>query len=134
MAQGFTPADDHSRNEMDQKGIVVMQGTAAPATNSQWAPHWEPDPDPEPLPEPEPVGKASLERQTLAAARARNGVLTPTDVSIDAECELDKAKQLLEDLVQRGHAEIRSTRDGDLVYAFPSVLGEKQREELEPLI
>lgn len=129
MAQGFEPADDHSRNEMARMGVVAMQGPVV--TPSSYTPHWE---EPEPVPEPEPVRKANLERQTLAAARARNGVLTPTDVSIDAECSLDKAKQMLEDMVSRGHAEMRSTRSGDLVYAFPSLLDEKQRNQLEPLV
>ena len=126
MSKGFTPADDHSRNVLAQKGIAVMGGPVGPHV-SQPAPV---------IAQPAPAGpvakRGNLENQILEAARSRGGLVTPADVSMETGCNLDKAKQELDDLVNRGHVELRVRRNGNLVYAFPSLLGAEQREDLEP--
>ena len=123
LGQGYLPADDHARHEMARYGVAVMPDPSGPQP-----PQRETDP------EPAPARKVTLERQTLTSARDHGGILTPTDISIDAECDLDKAKKQLDNLVERGHAELRSTRGGDLVYAFPSLLSDAQKERLEPTL
>ena len=129
MAQGFAPADDHSRNVLAQKGIAILGGPVSQPTAEQASAPAAVQPAP-PVVTPK---RQNLEDQILGAARSRGGVLTPADVAMETECNLDKAKQQLEDLVTRGHVELRARRNGDLVYAFPSLLDAEQREALEPL-
>ena len=132
MSKGFTPADDHSRNVLAQKGIAVIGGPVLhqPAAETPAPAAVQPAP---PVPAATPK-RQNIENQILGAARSPGGVLTPADVAMETDCNLDKAKQQLEDLVTRGHVELRARRNGDLVYAFPSLLNAEQREALEPLV
>ena len=132
MSKGFTPADEHSRNVLAQKGIVI---TGGPLPANQSVPQPTPVVTPAPPAAPTPVAtprRANLESQILETARSQGGIVTPADVAIETACNLDKAKQELDDLVNRGHVEMRVRRNGTLVYAFPSLLGAEQREDLEP--
>ena len=87
-----------------------------------WKPDWETDPEPKKIKQP------NLEHRILKTAQAHNGIVTPADISIGTEYNLN-----LERLVARGHAELRATRKGDLVYVFPSLLARNLPEDLEPL-
>ncbi len=118
MTQGFVPADDHSRNMLMQKGVgVAMVAPQAPEAPA------------EPKPEPE-----TLEKRILILAQENGGVLTVSGVSVDAGCSLTEAKAELEALVEAGHVELRSGRNGGLVYVVPELLTDKQSESVEPLL
>lgn len=132
MSKGFTPADDHSRNVLAQKGIAVIGGTVADQPSAE-KPRLSTAVQPAPAASASTSKRQDLEDQILKVARSRGGVLTPADVAMNTDCNLDKAKEQLEDLVTRGHVELRARRNGDLVYAFPSLLDAEQREALEPL-
>ena len=95
----------------------------------RWKPHWETD-DPAPKTGQQP----NLEHEILKVAQARRGIVTPADVSIATTCNLETAKLMLDRLVQQGHAELRATRNGDLVYVVPSLLNKTLPEDLEPLV
>ena len=98
-----------------------------PVVQPGWKPHWET------TPAPQTAKRPSLEHGILKTAKAHNGIVTPADVSIGTGCGLDQAKLFLDRLVERGHAELRATRKGDLVYVFPSLLRRNMPEDLEPL-
>ena len=104
--------------------VVRHVHTASPPVSR---PRWEADSDPQKAKRP------SLEHGILKTAKAHNGIVTPADVSIGTECGLDQAKLFLDRLVEGGHAELRATRNGDLVYVFPSLLGRNLPDDLEPL-
>ena len=53
--------------------------------------------------------------------------LTASDYS------LDESKACLDDLVSRGHAELRVRRSGGMVYVFPDLLTPEAEDLIEPL-
>lgn len=74
-----------------------------------------------------------IETVILRAARAHGGVVTPTQVAVGGEYGLDESKACLDDLVTRGHAELRVRRNGGMVYVFPDLLTPEAEEAVEPL-
>ncbi len=74
-----------------------------------------------------------IETVILRAAKAHGGVVTPAVVAVDGDYSLDDAKACLDDLVSRGHAELRVRRSGGMVYAFPDLLTPEAEETVEPL-
>lgn len=75
----------------------------------------------------------SIETVILRAARAHGGVVTPTQVAVGGEYGLDESKACLDDLVTRGHAELRVRKSGGMVYVFPDLLTPEADETVEPL-
>lgn len=74
-----------------------------------------------------------IETVILRAARAHGGVVTPTQVAVGGEYGLDESKACLDDLVSRGHAELRVRKSGGMVYVFPDLLTPEAEEAVEPL-
>lgn len=74
-----------------------------------------------------------IETVILRAARAHGGVVTPTQVAVGGEYGLDESKACLDDLVSRGHAELRVRKNGGMVYVFPDLLTPEAEEMVEPL-
>lgn len=78
--------------------------------------------------------KAELRRNTVDAeilrlAAAHNGKLTAVEVATELAMSPDAAKEALESLGIRGHADVEVTEDGVLVYSFYDIrhLGGKER-------
>ena len=74
-----------------------------------------------------------IETVILRAARAHGGVITPTEIAVDGDYSLDESKACLDDLVSRGHAELRVRRSGGMVYVFPDLLTPEAESLVEPL-
>ena len=95
-----------------------------------------PGPAPGRLP-PEPDDMAAavepIETVILRAAKAHGGVVTPAEVAVDGHYSLDESKACLDDLVSRGHAELRVRRSGGMVYVFPDLLTPEAEDLIEPL-
>lgn len=79
------------------------------------------------------VAADPIETVILRAARAHGGVVTPTQVAVGGEYGLDESKACLDDLVSRGHAELRVRKNGGMVYVFPDLLTPEAEEMVEPL-
>jgi hypothetical protein len=75
----------------------------------------------------------SIETVILRAANAHGGVVTPAEVAVGGDYSLDDAKACLDDLVSRGHAEMRVRRSGGMVYVFPDLLTTEAEDLIEPL-
>ena len=75
----------------------------------------------------------NLDMAVLSAARKKDGIVYPADVAMEAECKLDRAKKQLDQMVDKGHAELHPTKNGNMVYVIPSLLTKYGRDELEPL-
>ena len=73
----------------------------------------------------------SIERVILRTAKANKGVATPSEVALEADISLDDAKKQLEQLVQKGFAEVRVTKSGNLLYVFPDFTTEETESKLE---
>ena len=75
----------------------------------------------------------SIETVILRAAKAHGGMVTPAEVAVGGDYSLDDAKACLDDLVSRGHAELRVRRSGGMVYVFPDLLTPEAEDLIEPL-
>ena len=74
-----------------------------------------------------------IETAVLRAANEHGGVATPSEVAVCSVYSLDEAKACLDDLVSRGHAELRVRRSGGMVYVFPDLLTPEAEQMVEPL-
>jgi hypothetical protein len=61
----------------------------------------------------------SIEKVILRAARKNGGAVTPGEVALEGDVELDAAKKALDKLAAAGHAEMRIRSSGVVVYVFP---------------
>ena len=72
--------------------------------------------------------KEHPERVILKLAKENRGILTVSDVALQADIPMDEAKKLLDALVSRGFAELSVRKSGSIVYVIPEM-----RDKDEPL-
>lgn len=60
-----------------------------------------------------------MDSTILELSISNKGVLNPAAVSIALEITIEEAKQVLDNYVERGIAELEVTQDGKLLYKFP---------------
>ena len=77
--------------------------------------------------------RETLEKTILRVASENRGVASPTTVSLAAEVSLDEARRKLDELVQKGFAEMRVKGSGGIVYLFPDLADESVMSELEDI-
>lgn len=75
--------------------------------------------------------KEDLEHVILRMSKERNGIITPTQVALEARCGAEDAREELENMVRNGFAEIKVKRSGQLVYVIPDFLTSEAQAELE---
>lgn len=63
--------------------------------------------------------RRKMDSTILELSIANKGVLNPATVSIALEITIEEAKQVLDNYVERGVAELEVTQDGKLLYKFP---------------
>jgi TM2 domain-containing membrane protein YozV/predicted transcriptional regulator len=66
--------------------------------------------------------KESVERIILKLAKENKGILTVSEVALQANIPVDQAKKDLDALVQKGMAELRIRQSGAIVYTLPDFL------------
>jgi predicted transcriptional regulator len=66
--------------------------------------------------------KESVERTILKLAKRNRGILTASELALEANIPMEEAKKNLDALVSRGFAEIRVRRSGVLVYTLPEMM------------
>ena len=64
------------------------------------------------------IKKESLERVILKTAKENQGIATPSEVAVESGLSIDQTKRALEKLVSNGHADIRVSKNGNMVYFF----------------
>ncbi len=74
---------------------------------------------------------ASVEQTILQTAKQNNGVITPTDVALAASIPLEQARTVLDQLSEKGFAEVRVKKSGLLVYVIPDLEDEQRNADLE---
>jgi TM2 domain-containing membrane protein YozV/predicted transcriptional regulator len=67
-------------------------------------------------------GKETVERTILRLAKQNKGVLTASEVALEANISMDEAKKVLDTLVNKGFAELRVRKTGTLVYTLPELM------------
>ncbi|MCL2184781.1 MAG: TM2 domain-containing protein [Treponema sp.] len=73
--------------------------------------------------------KDTIERIILRIAKENKGTLTVSDLALAANTPIEEARKALDDMVTKGHAELRVRQSGSLVYAIPDIL-----DNDEPLV
>jgi hypothetical protein len=66
--------------------------------------------------------KESVERVILKLAKQNKGILTASEVALEANIPLETAKKDLDAMVSKGFAEIRVRTSGTLVYTVPELM------------
>lgn len=61
------------------------------------------------------------QHRILRLARDRDGNLTVLEVATDLRLTVEKSEEILRELAARGHAEMRISESGMIVYAFPEI-------------
>jgi hypothetical protein len=75
--------------------------------------------------------KDSVEISILRLARTNKGIITASEVALEARISIDDAKKHLEEMVGKGHAELRVRKSGTLVYVLPEFMENEAGSELE---
>ena len=65
--------------------------------------------------------KESLEHTILRLARENKGILSISEVALNASIPMEEAKKNLDTLVSKGFAELRVRKSGTLVYVIPDM-------------
>jgi TM2 domain-containing membrane protein YozV len=66
--------------------------------------------------------KENIEHVILKLAKQNKGVLTASEVALEANISLEAAKKDLDALVSKGFAELRVRKSGTLVYTLPELM------------
>jgi hypothetical protein len=66
--------------------------------------------------------KKTVERTILHLAKQNKGIITASELALEAGIALDEAKKTLDTLITKGFAELRVRRSGALVYTFPELM------------
>jgi len=80
------------------------------------------------------IKKDSLERVILKTAKANQGIATPSEVAVESGLSIDQAKRALEKLVSNGHADIRVSKNGNMVYFFQEFSKDNTHPDLEDFL
>jgi len=70
--------------------------------------------------------KKRPEHTVLKLARENKGILTISDVALDAGIPIEDAKKLLDAMVSKGFAELRVRKSGTLVYVIPDMMNKDE--------
>jgi TM2 domain-containing membrane protein YozV/predicted transcriptional regulator len=66
--------------------------------------------------------KESVERVILRTAKQNKGIITASEVALEANISMEEAKKALDILVNKGFAEIRVRQSGTIVYTLPELM------------
>jgi TM2 domain-containing membrane protein YozV len=66
--------------------------------------------------------KETVERVVLRLAKQNKGILTASEVALEANISIEAAKKDLDAMVTKGFAELRVRKSGALVYTVPELM------------
>jgi type IV secretory pathway ATPase VirB11/archaellum biosynthesis ATPase len=66
--------------------------------------------------------KETVERVILRTAKHNKGIITASEVALEANIPMEDAKKALDILVNKGFAEIRVRKSGTIVYTLPELM------------
>jgi TM2 domain-containing membrane protein YozV len=64
----------------------------------------------------------TVERTVLRLAKQNKGIVTPSELALEAGITMEEARKTLDALVTRGFAELRVRKTGALVYTLPELM------------
>ena len=78
------------------------------------------------------INNESVEQIILKTAKKNKGVVSPSEIALEAEIPLEKAKKNLENLAENGYADLRVTKSGVIVFVFPDFMRDQPSQDFEP--
>jgi predicted transcriptional regulator len=66
--------------------------------------------------------RESVERVILRAAKQNKGIVTASEIALEANISIEDAKKALDALINKGFAEIRVRKSGTIVYTLPEFM------------
>jgi TM2 domain-containing membrane protein YozV/predicted transcriptional regulator len=66
--------------------------------------------------------KKTVEHTILHLAKHNKGIVTASELALEAGISMDEAKKALDTLVSKGFAELRVRKTGTLAYTFPEMM------------
>lgn len=84
--------------------------------------------------EPSVPADIAIEQRLLALAAQAKGRVTIAEVALSCAVSLEVAEQALDALVQRGHANMNITDEGDRVYVIAGFLSEQEKEQARDVV
>ena len=79
------------------------------------------------------LSKESIEQIILKTAKKNDGVVSPSEIALEAGIPIEKARKNLEDLAENGYADIRVTKAGVIVFVFPDFSRSRDQTDFESL-
>ena len=76
---------------------------------------------------------AQLQHRLLRLARKKGGSLTVLEAATDCRMTVEKAEEILRELAVRGHAEVRVSDSGLMVYKFPEIERSHEKDWARPV-
>ena len=73
------------------------------------------------------------QHRLLKLARKKGGSLTVLEAATDARMTVEKAEEILRELAARGHAEVRVSESGLIVYCFPEIERWDEKHRARPV-
>lgn len=73
----------------------------------------------------------SPEHVILRVAKSNHGIANPAQVALEGKISTDEAREQLDQLVNKGIAEVRVRKSGSLAYVFPDFLDDTGAADLE---
>ena len=73
--------------------------------------------------------KENVEHVILRLAKTNKGIITSSELALAAKISVDEARKTLDEMVTKGHAELRVRQSGSLVYTIPDLMSDD-----EPLV
>lgn len=82
-----------------------------------------------------PIDRRDLEQRVLNLARHFRGKLTPEQVALNAQLDIQTSREVLESMVTNRVADTHVTDGGQIMYVFPTFISEEDRDEvyMDPL-
>ncbi|GMO44623.1 MAG: hypothetical protein Ta2B_25600 [Termitinemataceae bacterium] len=69
-----------------------------------------------------PDSNDSVERKILKIAKTKGGIVSVSEVSLEANISLDDAKKNLEMMTKKGYVQMRVRQSGTIVFTFPEFI------------
>ncbi|MBN1648366.1 MAG: TM2 domain-containing protein [Spirochaetales bacterium] len=78
--------------------------------------------------------KQAMEQIILGVARKNEGVVTPSELALEAGMSIDQSKKALDTLTSKGFADMRVTKTGTIIYYFADFAPRGSHDEFDDML
>lgn len=73
----------------------------------------------------------NIEKYILRSAKSNRGYTTPSEVALESDVSIERARHSLDYLVSKGFAEMKVSKTGTIVYYIPDILTAEPEDSFE---